>query len=252
MVCLSWCSIGHKNIVPLHGFYENPENVFLVLDLAPHGDVAQWIRKSPEGRFFTAPIVVASVADALSYLHQRGIAHRDIKPENVLVFGPTDFRLGDFGWACTGTSTRSTLAGTPEFLAPEVVACRYDKSKSYDASGADLWALGVLMYDLVEGRTPFAYDESREKEWLDRGDARSAAEIIFAKIREFEEPVAVTPFDAVSDLRGEAVQDFCSQLMKVSPATRMKADEALQHCVLKPTREMIERTVVPVDEMLLL
>jgi serine/threonine protein kinase len=179
------------------------------------------------------------VARALSYLHQHRIAHRDIKPENILVFGPTHFCLGDFGWACMGTLSRSTLAGTPEFIAPEVVDCPCP----YDAPSVDLWALGVLMYELVFGSTPFVPGESRDDDDDENDEARnesggprSGNEDIFVKIRSFREPVVAPapPLPAVVDYFTEAlVLDFCSQLMKISPSERMKPDEALQHPILQ-------------------
>lgn len=244
----NWCgSICHRNILPFHGFHEDPENFSLVLALAPHGDVTGWIQADERPRAVVAPLVVSSVARALSYLHQHRIAHRDIKPENILVVGPVHFCLGDFGWACMGNLTRSTFCGTPEFLAPEIVV----SPCPYDAPSVDLWALGVLMYELVYGSTPFAHKECRDDdetrdveahkdEAHDHDNAggcpHSGNLSIFWKIRSFREPVVApaSPLPAVMDAFTEAtVLDFCSQLMKISPAERMKPDEALQHPLLQ-------------------
>jgi serine/threonine protein kinase len=226
------CRIHHHNVLRFLGFYEDPENFYFVLPLAPHGDLYQWLDGNRRLRELVAPKVVACVSEALDHLHSHRIAHRDIKPENVLVFGPDHFCLSDFGWACMGSMDRATLCGTPEFLAPEVLdAPRY----YYDAVSADMWSLGVLTYELFYHRSPFYCEATRDEDdsCYDGNDSHGRVDAIYAKIRNFHEPLITPRVPTVDESFGPLVRDFCSQLLRVSPADRMPASLAARHPLLR-------------------
>ena len=95
------------------------------------------------------------ILNALEYIHSRGVAHRDLKPENVMVDESDNIKLIDFGIAAHAKSRRLTFAklsqtmGTPDYISPEQV-----KGKRGDAR-SDLYALGVMLYEMVTGRVPF-------------------------------------------------------------------------------------------------
>ena len=95
------------------------------------------------------------ILNALEYIHSRGVAHRDLKPENVIVDESDNIKLIDFGIAGHTKSRRLTFAklsqtmGTPDYISPEQV-----KGKRGDAR-SDLYALGVMLYEMVTGRVPF-------------------------------------------------------------------------------------------------
>ena len=98
------------------------------------------------------------ILDALSYIHGKGVAHRDLKPENVMVTGDGAIKLIDFGIAASNKSKRLTFAklsqtmGTPDYISPEQV-----KGKRGDAR-SDLYALGVMLYEMLTGKVPFTGD----------------------------------------------------------------------------------------------
>jgi serine/threonine-protein kinase len=93
--------------------------------------------------------------DALEYIHSHGVVHRDLKPENVMVDANDNIKLIDFGIAGNAKARRLTFAklsqtmGTPDYISPEQV-----KGKRGDAR-SDLYALGVMLYEMVTGRVPF-------------------------------------------------------------------------------------------------
>jgi eukaryotic-like serine/threonine-protein kinase len=109
-------------------------------------------RKLPPER---AVQLAMRILNALEYIHSRGVAHRDLKPENVMVDEDDNIKLIDFGIAAHAKSRRLTFAklsqtmGTPDYISPEQV-----KGKRGDAR-SDLYALGVMLYEMVTGRVPF-------------------------------------------------------------------------------------------------
>lgn len=89
------------------------------------------------------------ITQALDYMHERHVYHRDLKPENIFMGNNGRLMLGDFGSAVHSPPPnliRFTICGTPEYLAPEMIA-----SVGHDAS-IDMWALGVMMYEILYGR----------------------------------------------------------------------------------------------------
>jgi serine/threonine-protein kinase len=145
--------LRHPNLVGVHDLVVEGETVAIVMDLVGGGD----LRKLLDAEKTLLPTEVArigaGVAAALAAVHQAGVVHRDVKPENVLMDGTTP-RLTDFGISRLATATdlgrRSLLVGTPQYLAPEL-------GKGLEATPAsDLYSLGILLYELCCGVTPFA------------------------------------------------------------------------------------------------
>lgn len=92
---------------------------------------------------------MAQVIGSVSYLHSLGIIHRDIKPENILVCRGDTVKLSDFGIASINDGKRKTFCGTLEYVSPEIIG-----RQVYDIN-VDVWALGVLAYELCNGDPPF-------------------------------------------------------------------------------------------------
>jgi serine/threonine protein kinase len=89
-------------------------------------------------------------AAALHFIHENNLVHRDIKPENLLLDDQGVVKLCDFGWCVEmNMGNRQTFCGTYEYMAPEVI-----KEKPYNQS-IDIWSLGILLYELLHGYSPF-------------------------------------------------------------------------------------------------
>jgi serine/threonine protein kinase len=127
----------------------------ICMEYLPGGNLYNLMLKRGRLPVRTAKLYVAEVALALATLHSRGIIYRDLKPENIMIAADGHIKLADFGLA-SDCVTKGTIHGTFEFLAPEIVA-----RKSFGPP-ADWWALGVLFFEMLFGRTPFyAADRAR-------------------------------------------------------------------------------------------
>ncbi|XP_017020986.1 cAMP-dependent protein kinase catalytic subunit 2-like isoform X2 [Drosophila kikkawai] len=124
--------------------------LYLILPVVNGGELFVYLRKVRKLNEKQARFYGAQVALALEYMHQMHLMYRDLKPENILLDMRGYIKLTDFGFAKRVESRTSTLCGTPEYLAPEIVQLRpYTKS-------VDWWAFGILIYEFVAGRSPFA------------------------------------------------------------------------------------------------
>ena len=94
-----------------------------------------------------------SLFQAVNHAHAQNIVHRDIKPDNIMITSNDTVRLIDFGLAANSANKRglTEIAGTPYYMAPEVIQGAYGKQ-------SDLWSLGVILYTLVSGYLPFQGD----------------------------------------------------------------------------------------------
>jgi len=96
-----------------------------------------------------ARIYAGEVTLAFEYLHDMHIVYRDLKPENLLIDSGGHMKITDFGFAKVVEHRTWTLCGTPEYLAPEII-----QNKGH-GKGADYWALGILIYEMLAGHSPF-------------------------------------------------------------------------------------------------
>ncbi|OHT01574.1 AGC family protein kinase [Tritrichomonas foetus] len=148
----------HPFIVSLKFAFQTPSKFYLGLEYAPGGELFHLMKNQTKIPLFDIKIYIAEISLALDYLHKKGIIYRDLKPENILLDAEGHIKLTDFGLAkdLSQTGETATFGGTSEYMSPEIV-----KHESYEFS-IDWWAVGVLMYELLFGRTPF-YHENRAR-----------------------------------------------------------------------------------------
>ncbi|XP_059244488.1 inactive serine/threonine-protein kinase PLK5 isoform X3 [Mustela nigripes] len=144
--------LKHRNIVALHGHFADREHVYLVLEYCGRQSLAHVLEArrtltEPEVRYYLRGLV-----SGLRYLHQRRIVHRDLKPSNFFLNKNMVVKIGDLGLAARvgpGGHCHRVLCGTPNFLAPEVIA------RNGHSCQSDIWALGCVMYTVLTGTPPF-------------------------------------------------------------------------------------------------
>jgi hypothetical protein len=148
--------LRHPNIVRVDELLELGDHHCLVMELVPGRTLKQRIASDGPVPFEEAGAILAGLASALAAVHAGGIVHRDLKPQNVIVTPEGVVKLLDFGLAktpdSTGLTATGTILGTPDYMAPEQV----DGATASERS--DLYALGVIGYELVTGRPPFTGD----------------------------------------------------------------------------------------------
>ncbi|MBF6591453.1 MAG: protein kinase [Ktedonobacterales bacterium] len=147
--------LSHPHIIIVHDAGEEHGRLFIIMEYVSGGNLADGMRRGL--RLDAITRAIREVASALTYAHAKGIVHRDIKPANVLLDAGGRAILSDFGiakmLAASATLTRvGAGVGTPEYMSPE--QCR---GSMVDAR-SDIYALGVMLYEMLTGRTPFQAD----------------------------------------------------------------------------------------------
>ncbi|XP_047446805.1 caM kinase-like vesicle-associated, like isoform X2 [Mugil cephalus] len=207
--------VNHPNILQLIDTFETRKEYFIIQELATGGDVFDWILDQGNYTERDASNVIRQVLEAVAYLHSLNIVHRNLKLENLMYYTENNHNkvvLRDFYLSRFENGPITEPCGTPEYLAPEVVARhRYGRP-------VDCWAVGVIMFILLSGNPPF-YDETEEE----NTDLHNR--IIFCRIVagefEFDSPY----WDDISP----AAKELVCRLMEVDQMLRITAQDALWH-----------------------
>ncbi|XP_064206814.1 ribosomal protein S6 kinase alpha-3 isoform X1 [Anguilla rostrata] len=204
----------HPNIITLKDVYDDGRSVYLVTELMKGGELLDKILRQ---KFFSereASAVLHTIAKTVEYLHVQGVVHRDLKPSNILYVdesgNPESIRICDFGFAKQLRAENGLLMTpcyTANFVAPEVL-----KKQGYDAA-CDIWSLGVLLYTMLTGFTPFANgpDDTPEE--------------ILARVGSGKFALTGGYWNTVS---AEA-KDLVSKMLHVDPHQRLTAAQVLRH-----------------------
>ncbi|KAK4141606.1 kinase-like domain-containing protein [Dichotomopilus funicola] len=207
--------ISHSNVLCLKETFNEAEAVYVVLELAPNGELFTYITENQKLTEGEARKVFLQLFEGMKYLHDRNMVHRDIKPENILLMdNDLTVKIGDFGLAkiVGETSFTTTLCGTPSYVAPEILV--NNRSRKY-TKAVDVWSLGVVLYICLCGFPPFS-DELRRPDFPYDLSAQ-----IQRALYDYPSPY----WDSVSD---EAL-DLIDHMFILNPDQRYTIDQCLAH-----------------------
>lgn len=202
--------MDHPNIVKLFATFEDNRNIYLVMELCTGGELFDKIIEAGHFTEVKAAILMKQIVRAIFYMHENSFCHRDLKPENFLFTTKEDIekntlKIIDFGLSCKFTAGQAltTKAGTPYYVAPQVLAGKYDQA-------SDLWSVGVIMYVMLCGYPPFFGETDAE---------------VLSKVRLGNFSFNAADWKNIS----EDAKNLIRLLLKMNPKDRTTAEQALQH-----------------------
>jgi len=206
--------MDHPNIIKLFETFEDHRNIYLIMELSLGGELFDRIIDAGHFTEVQAAVLMQQIFRAIYYMHENKVCHRDLKPENFL-FASKDpiekclLKIIDFGLSCVYTADQvlTTKAGTPYYVAPQVLAGKYDQL-------SDLWSCGVIMYVILCGYPPF-YGET---------DAD-----VLTKVRLGNFTFNAADWKNVS----EDAKNLIRLLLKMNPRDRYTAEQSLNHVWVK-------------------
>ena len=214
--------LNHPHIIKLYNHFEDDDNLYLIMDFASKGQLYSLLKK--EGKFDEKSVAqyMREVISAIKYLQsvKPPIIHRDIKPENILLDEDGRVKLADFGWSNyvkKKDEGRFTYCGTPEYLAPEMI------KKEGHSFEVDIWALGVLMFELLTGFPPFVGNESE----------------LFNNIENLK-------INWTDDFPSVA-KNLINKILKVNPKDRLSLNDILKHPWFEANPAI--RPILPVKQL---
>lgn len=196
---------GHPGVVTLQAVYEEDESFHLVMELCSGGRLID--QMLDEGRYseHRAANIFKEVVSVIKYCHDMGVVHRDIKPENILLTASRKIKLADFGLAMRLANGQNLtgLAGSPAYVAPEVLSGKYSEK-------VDIWSAGVLLHALLVGSLPF------------QGDS---VEAVFEAIKNVKLDFHTGIWESIS----KHARDLLGRMLTRDVSARITADEVLRH-----------------------
>ena len=194
-------------ILSLSFFFQTPERLYFITPFIPGGDL---YHKLKTDIFFTEELTKfysAQIAIALQYLHDLGIAYRDLKPENILIDADGYIKLCDFGASIRlhGTEKDQNFAGSPEYASPEIINFKGHTVMS------DWWSFGILIYEMLYGKTPFfSMDKDRMYDLITTGGISYPK---YLNLKDNEESLEYNV--------SEEAKDLINKLLEKNPGARL-------------------------------
>lgn len=227
----------HPHIVNLIHHFETAAHQYMVLELCNNGDLYEAIRTG-RGPLETEHVrdFMLELVNAIEHLHVNGVYHRDIKPENIFLTADGAMKLGDFGLATTETWSTEFAVGSDRYMAPE----QYESSVygfGYSPASADVWAIGIVLLNVLFQRNPFASPTPKDPLFSDFARSRESLLDVFPTMSQdtynvLTHSLALDPAnrslgavrEALKAVRSfttddEALDEFCTEQTDLAPVS---------------------------------
>jgi len=202
--------MDHPNIIKLHESFEDHRSIYLVMEMCAGGELFDRIIDAGHFTEVQAAILMQQITRAIFYMHENHVTHRDLKPENFLfmtkeAIDKTPLKIIDFGLSCMYSPGQvlTTKAGTPYYVAPQVLAGKYDQM-------GDMWSIGVIMFVMLCGYPPFFGETDAD---------------VLAKVRLGNFSFNAADWKNIS----EDAKNLIRNLLKMNPRDRYTAEQTLNH-----------------------
>lgn len=150
--------LDHPGVVKMIDFIEDEEAYYMVLEYCGGGELFDFIINRTRVEEPLAKVFFKQIVETIGYVHSQGVVHRDLKPENLLLTETNQIKLIDFGLCSTVVDKPLTSkCGSAIYMSPEII-----NGKPYMGIPADIWALGVILYALVDGSLPWFYQDEKK------------------------------------------------------------------------------------------
>jgi polo-like kinase 1 len=209
-------SLHHNNIVRFENYFEDENNVYILLELCTNQSLSDLLRRRKRLLELEVQCYLSQILSALKYMHSHRVIHRDIKLGNIFLSEKMEVKMGDFGLAAKleyEGERKRTICGTPNYIAPEVL--EGNDGHSYEV---DVWSFGVLMYSMIIGKPPF-----------ETTDVKATYKRIKMNAYAFPEGVPIS----------DEARDLISRILVTVPEDRPSLDEILSHAFF--TKNVVPR-----------
>lgn len=199
-------ALHHTNIVAFEHYFEDHENVYILLELCQNQSVNDLLKRRKKLTEIEVQCYVVQLIKSLKYLHSHRVIHRDLKLGNLFLTDKMELKVGDFGLAAKlefEGERKRTVCGTPNYIAPEIL-----DGKTGHSYEVDLWSLGVICYTLVIGKPPF-----------ETQDVKATYKRIKANNYSFPEGAIVS----------EYAKSLITEILVTDPTKRPSLDQVLAH-----------------------
>ena len=199
-------SLRHENIVGFEHFFEDGENVYILLEMCENQTMSELMKRRKRLTDLEIRCYANQILSAMKYLHSHRVIHRDLKIGNIFLNEKMQIKLGDFGLATKlefEGERKRTICGTPNYIAPEVL-----DGKSGHSYEVDTWSFGVILYTCLVGKPPF-----------ETSDVKTTYRRIRMNAYSFPEHVVVS----------DTAKSLITRILHSDPARRPSLDDILGH-----------------------
>lgn len=245
-------TLNHRNIVRLYGVERLRSYYFLIMEYCNYGDLIHFLHSFSDGNGTGLPedIIINfmyQIGSGLNYLHSHQIVHRDLKPHNILILKKKStntnrndktstisateidnyiLKIADFGFArfLRPSDLAETICGSPVYMAPEI------QFGTHYTSSVDMWSLGVIIYELIAGRTPFPNIKSQ-----------------FELAQELKNRGSQPYFLPVSAQASDELREIIPRLLTIDSEKRMTLDEFLSNPIFKKFQNSKQANNLEID-----